>query len=445
MPVAAVEHAHSVTPRELFFDLVFVFAITQVATLLSDDPTFSGIGHGVLVLAALWWAWTAYAWLTNIVDPEEGAVGVLLLVVLIAMFLAALAVPGVFEDEGVLFGCAFLVVCVMHGALSTLAARGHPDLRRAVLRLVPWTLIGATLILVAGFTDGASTWLWLAALAVTYVGGVLSGTTGWHLHPAHLAERHGLVVIIALGEAFISIGIGLKGIDIGAGEVAASILGLLVATAFWLAYFDFFAIRGERLLEERRGEERVVFARDIYSYAHFPMIVGIVLFAFAMKTIVGHVGDELDSVAAFALCGGSALYLLTYSVIRIRVERRLRVSRGRFLAAVAFLVALPLATRVSALTALAIVTAIWLAPSHLRARLVAPSPRRVAVDGGFLLAAAGPPGPIVFLARRGTKARITRKPTTVTGLRRSAGSVASSAANSVAIGTHSRRPSLRAI
>jgi low temperature requirement protein LtrA len=167
-------------------------------------------------------------------------------------------------------------------------------------------------------------------------------------------------VIIALGEAFISIGIGLKGIDIGAGEVAASILGLLVATAFWLAYFDFFAIRGVRLLEERRGEERVVFARDIYSYAHFPMIVGIVLFAFAMKTIVRHVGDELDSVAAFALCGGSALYLLTYSVIRIRVERRLRVSRGRFLAAVAFLVALPLATRVSALTALAIVTAIWL-------------------------------------------------------------------------------------
>jgi low temperature requirement protein LtrA len=360
MPVAAVEHAHSVTSRELFFDLVFVFAITQVATLLSDDPTFSGIGHGVLVLAALWWAWTAYAWLTNIVDPEEGAVGVLLLVVLIAMFLAALAVPGVFEDEGVLFGCAFLVVCVMHGALSTLAARGHPDLRRAVLRLVPWTLIGATLILVAGFTDGASTWLWLAALAVTYVGGVLSRTTGWHLHPAHLAERHGLVVIIALGEAFISIGIGLKGIDIGAGEVAASILGLLVATAFWLAYFDFFAIRGVRLLEERRGEERVVFARDIYSYAHFPMIVGIVLFAFAMKTIVRHVGDELDSVAAFALCGGSALYLLTYSVIRIRVERRLRVSWGRFLASVAFLVALPLTTRVSALTALAIVTAIWL-------------------------------------------------------------------------------------
>ena len=361
MPVAALGHEHRVTPRELFFDLVFVFAITQVATLLANDPTFTGIGHGVLVLAALWWAWTAYAWLTNIVDPEEGEVGAALLVVLIAMFVAALAVPRVFDDDGELFGFAFLVVCAMHGALAMLAARGNPDLRRAVLRLVPWTLTGACLILFAGFVEGARTWLWLAALAVTYVGGVLIGSMGWHLHPAHFAERHGLVVIIALGEAFISIGIGLSGIAIGVGEVVAAILGLLVATALWLAYFDFFSIRGEQLLADRQGEERVTLARDLYSYAHFPMIVGIVLFAFAMKTIVRHVGDELDSVAAFALCGGCALYLLTYSAVRIRVERRFSVSRGRFVAALAFLLALPLSTRVSALVALAIVTAIWLA------------------------------------------------------------------------------------
>ena len=196
---------------------------------------------------------------------------------------------------------------------------------------------------------------------MTYFGAVLSGSTGWHLHAAHFAERHGLVVIIALGEAFVSIGIGLSGIEIGLGEVVAAILGLLVATAFWLAYFDFFSIRGERMLAERRGEERVVFARDVYSYAHFPLILGIVLFAFAMKTIVRHVGDELDSAAAFALCGGCAVYLLTYSAIRIRIERRFNLSRGRFVAALAFLVALPLATRDSALAALAIVTAIWLA------------------------------------------------------------------------------------
>jgi low temperature requirement protein LtrA len=362
MAVTAVEREHRVTARELYFDLVFVFAFTQVATLLSDDPTFAGIGRGVLVLGALWWAWTAYAWLTNTVDPEEGFVGAALLVALIAMFVAALVVPGVFRDDGVLFGAAFLVVCAMHLTLYALAARGNRDLLAAVLRLAPWTLLGATLILVAGFADGAPRiWLWLAALASTYVGAGLSGSRGWQLHPSHLAERYGLVLIIALGEAFVSIGIGATGIGIGLGEVVAAILGILVATSFWLAYFDFFSIRGEQMLGDLEGEERVALARDVYAYAHLPMIVGIVLFAFAMKTIVGHVGDELDSPVAFALCGGSALYLLTYSAVRIRIERRFRVSRGRFVAALLFLLVLPLATAIPAVAALALVTAIWLA------------------------------------------------------------------------------------
>ena len=360
MPATAVEHEHRVTPRELFFDLVFVFAFTQVATLLADDPTFAGIGRGVLVLGALWWAWTAYAWLMNTVDPEDGFVGAALLVALIAMFVAALVVPSVFDDEGVLFGAAFLVVCAMHIALYALAGRGNPDLLAAVLRLAPWTLVGAALILVAGFTDGARVWLWLAALACTYVGAALSGSSGWQLHPTHLSERYGLVLIIALGEAFIAIGIGATGIGIGPGEVVAAVLGLLVAASFWLAYFDFFSIRGERILAELQGPERVALARDAYAYGHFPLIVGIVLFAFAMKNIVAHVGEELDSVVAFALCGGSALYLLTYSALRSRITRRLSVSRGRFVAALVLLLLLPLATAVPALAALALVTAVWL-------------------------------------------------------------------------------------
>jgi low temperature requirement protein LtrA len=359
--VTAVEHEHRVTPRELFFDLVFVFAFTQVATLFAADATFAGIGRGTLVLAALWWTWSAYAWLTNTLDPEEEAVGAALLVALIAMFVAALAVPGVFADEGVLFGAAFLVVWAMHNALYLLAGRGSRDLLDAVLRLAPWTLFGAILILIAGFTDGARTWLWLAALLCAYVGGAVSGAEGWRVHPSHFAERFGLVVIIALGEAFISIGIGANGIDLGLGEVVAAILGLLVATSFWLAYFDFFSLRGEQMLRDHEGPQRVAFARDVYAYAHLPLVVGIVLFAFAMKSIVPHVGDELDSVAAFALCGGCALYLLTFSAIRTRVERRLHLSRGRFVAALALALLLPVATIVPALAALALVTAVWLA------------------------------------------------------------------------------------
>src|SRR5215475_5196691 len=359
MAATAVEQEHRVTPRELFFDLVFVFAFTQVTTLLAHDPTFAGIGRGVLVLGALWWPWTAYAWLTNTVDPEEGFIGAALLIALIAMFLAALAVPHAFGDDGVLFGAAFLIVVAMHLALYALAGRGNPDLLAAVLRLAPWTLLGAALILVAGFADGARTWLWVAALACTYVGAGLSGVTGWRVFPAHLAERYGLVLIIAIGEAFVAIGIGVT--KIGLGEVAAAILGLLVAASFWLAYFDFFSIRGERMLTDLRGPDRVALARDAYAYAHLPMIVGIVFFAFAMKTIVGHVDGELDWVPAFALCGGSALYLLTYSAIRTRIERRLAVSRGRFVAALALLLVLPLATEVPALAALALVTGIWVA------------------------------------------------------------------------------------
>jgi low temperature requirement protein LtrA len=360
MSVAALDQEHRVTPRELFFDLVFVFAFTQVATLLAGDPTFAGIGRSVLVLAALWWVWSAYAWLTNIVDPERELIGGALLVALIAMFVAALVVPGVFADEGVIFGAAFLVVWVMHTALYTLAGRGNPDLLGAVLRLAPWTLIAATMIFAAGWVDGLRTWLWVAALMLGYGGALLSGSIGWRVYPSHFAERHGLVIIIALGEAFIAIGIGATGTGLGPGEIIAAILGLLVATSFWLAYFDFFSIRGERLLGDASGQERVALARDIYTLLHFPMIVGIVLFAFAMKSVLAHVGDELDTVAAFALCGGSALYLLTYSAIRSRVERRWRLSRGRSVAAVAVLVLLPVATTVPALVALGLLTAVWL-------------------------------------------------------------------------------------
>jgi low temperature requirement protein LtrA len=354
MPALPVDHEHRVTSRELFFDLVFVFAFTQVTTLLAEDPTFAGIGRGVLVLAALWWPWTAYAWLTNTVDPEEGFVGAALLVALIAMFIAALSVPSAFGDHGVIFGVALTVVCSMHLALYSLAGRGNADLLGAVLRLAPWTLLGTTLILVAGFTEGARTWLWVAALLSIYLGAAFSGVTGWLVHPGHLTERYGLVLIIALGEAFIAIGIGASAIDLGLGEIAAAVLGLLAAASFWLAYFDFFSLRGERMLSDRDGPERVALARDLYAYAHLPMIVGIVLFAFSMKTVVAHVGDELDSVAAFALCGGTAIYLFTYSGIRLRIERKL--SRGRFVAAVALLLAWPVATLIPALGALAIVT-----------------------------------------------------------------------------------------
>jgi low temperature requirement protein LtrA len=348
-----------VTPLELFFDLVFVFAFTQVTTLMSNDVTWGGLGRGLLILAALWWAWAGYAWLTNTVDPDEGAVRVAMLAAMAAMFVAALAVPDAFGRHGVVFGVAFLIVRVMHVALYALAGRGNKDLLAAVLRITPSTVVGAALIIAAGFVDGdLKPALWLAALVIDYVGPLASGTSGWQVHPAHFTERHELIVIIALGESLVAIGVGANGTGIDTGVIVTSVLGLVVATSFWLAYFDFFSIRGRQMLADRTGAQRAALARDAYSYLHLPMVVGIVLFALAMKKTLAHVGDELDTIPALGLCGGSALYLLAFSALRIRVERRL--SRGRSVAAVCMAALFPVALAVPALVALALVTAVWL-------------------------------------------------------------------------------------
>jgi low temperature requirement protein LtrA len=354
------EHEHRVTPLELFFDLVFVFAFTQVTTMLSNDATWGGLGRSLLILAALWWAWTGYAWLTNTLDADEGAVLVAMLVAMAAMFVAALAVPDAFGRHGVVFGVAFLIVRVMHVALYALAGRGDRDLLAAVRRLTPSTVVGAALIIGAGFAHGGlKPALWVAALVVDYLGPLAGGGSGWDVRPAHFAERHGLILIIALGESFIAIGVGAAGMGIGTGVIVTAVLGLVVATSFWLGYFDFFAIRGQQMLAEARGARRVALARDVYSYLHLPMVTGIVLFAVSMKKTLAHFGDELDTIPALALCGGPALYLFAYAALRLRVQRRL--SRGRFLAAVAFALLFPVAVVVPALVALALVTAVWVA------------------------------------------------------------------------------------
>jgi low temperature requirement protein LtrA len=351
------EREHRVTPLELFCDLVFVFAFTQVTTVLSDDPTWSGLGHGLLILAALWWAWAAYAWLTNTADPDEGAVWGAMLVSMGAMFVAALAVPEVFGRHGVVFGVAFLIVNVMHLALYGLAARGDRDLLAAILRYARLALAGAVLIVAAGFVDGAlRPILWLAALAVGLFGPLFGGISGWRVQPAHFVERHGLIVIIAIGESLIAIGLGARGTGLGTGVIVAAVLGLVVTTSFWLAYFDFFPMRGRQLLADRSGAQRTALARDVYTYLHLPMVAGIV---FAMKTTLAHVGDELDTIPALGLCWGPALYLFAYVALRFRVARTF--GGGRLIAAVSCALLMPIALVVPALVALALIAAVWVA------------------------------------------------------------------------------------
>jgi low temperature requirement protein LtrA len=355
-----VETEHPVAPLELFFDLVFVFGFTQVTTLLSGNPTWTGLAHALLILTALWWAWAAFAWLTNTIDPRDGIALWAVLAAMGAMFVAALAVPEAFGDEGVVFGVSFLVVTVMQVTLYALAARGSRELLEAILRVVPWVLGGSTLILAAGFAnDGLRVALWVAAIAVGFVGPGLVGVRGWRVEPAHFVERHGLIVIIAIGESLVAIGLGARGTRLDTGVIVAALLGLLVATSFWLAYFDFFQIRGRQLLSDRAGEERIAFARDVYTYLHLPMVVGVILFAFAMKVTLAHLGDELGTLEAVALCGGPALYLFAYVGLRFRVSRTF--GRGRLAAAIACTLLIPVAVVVPALAALALVAGVWVA------------------------------------------------------------------------------------
>jgi low temperature requirement protein LtrA len=354
------EREHPVTPLELYFDLVFVFGLTQVTTVLSNNPTWSGVAHGLLILAALWWAWAAYAWLTNTVDPGEGAVWGAIVVAMAAMFVAALAVPDAFGSHGVLFGVAFLVVNVMQLTLYALAARGDRDLLVAIAWTAPFALTGSMLIIAAGFADGGlKSILWLAAIGIGFVGPLLRGIGGWRLQPAHFVERHGLIVIIAIGESLIAIGLGERSSGLSARVIVAAVLGFVVATSFWLAYFDFFPMRARQLLADRSGAQRTALARDVYTYLHLPMVAGIVLFAYAMKTTLAHVDDELGTVPAFGLCVGPALYLLAYVALRVRVSRSL--GRGRLAAAVACTLLWPVAVVVPALVALTLVVVVWIA------------------------------------------------------------------------------------
>jgi low temperature requirement protein LtrA len=351
------DEEHRVTPLELFFDLVFVFAITQVTSLLADDPTWSGVLRGMLVLAALWWAWAGYSWLTSTMDVDEGGVRLAMLASMGAMLVVALAVPNAFGDDAVLFGVAYLLVRLLHVVLYAIVSRDDPDLSGAVLRFAPTAILGASLLILAGFLEGDQRIaVWAVALAIDYAGpALIAGGRGWRIAPEHFAERHGLIILIALGESIIAIGVG-AGFELAPGVIAAAALGIVVVSALWWLYFDVAAILARGRLLQARGVEQALLARDSYSYLHLPMLAGIVLFALGLKTTLGDVGEALDTVPAVGLCGGAALYLLAHIAFLLRTTGR--VFRRRTVGAVVLLGLVPVAVAMPALAALALVSAV---------------------------------------------------------------------------------------
>jgi low temperature requirement protein LtrA len=367
---AVMREGERVTALELFFDLVFVLALTQCTALIAATPTWEGVLKGLLVLGMLWWSWGGYAWLTSVVDPEEGAVRLVMFAAMAAFLIAALCVPRAFGSEALLFACAYTAVRIAHIALFMLASREDAALRKSVIGLAGSTAISAALLLLAAFTsDGLQLGLWGLALLLDTGGPFLFGIEGWKLVPGHFAERHGLIIIIALGESIVALGAGAKaGLD--AGAVAAAVLGMIVAATLWWTYFDVVApVAVRRLTQAKEGVERNEIARDSYSYIHFLMIAGIVLVAVGMKQTLAHVGKPLGGVPAAAMLGGASLYLLAHVAFRLRNVHS--VNKQRLLCAVLLLALVPVENAVKppsllTLTVLAAVLAALIAYEALR-------------------------------------------------------------------------------
>ena len=346
-----------VTPLELFFDLVFVLAITQCTALMSHQLSWAGLAQGLLVLGVLWWSWVGYAWLTSVVDPEEGAVRLTIFAAIAALLVAALCVPHAFGSTAGVFAGAYAMVRGAHIALFLLASRDDPDLRRSTLGLAVSTAIGVALIGAAALTDGAAQYaLWAVALTIDLAGPYCFGVEGWKLVPRHFAERHGLIVLIALGESVVAIGVASQ-VGISVGVVTAAVVGTIVAAALFWLYFDVVALVAARRLERTEaGRERNAVARDSFSYLHFPMVAGIVLMALGFKRTFADVSAELHAVAAVALLGGTALYLLAHVAFRWRNVHRFSAQRA--LAAGVCLALIPAALALPALATLALLAAL---------------------------------------------------------------------------------------
>jgi low temperature requirement protein LtrA len=357
-PETRAEEERRTSYLELFFDLVFVFAITQVTSLFIDDPTAGGYARAALVLGLVWWAWGAYAWLTNAVDIDSMGVRVLYIVAMGGSFALALAVPKAFDAQGAWFVVPFFVVRMLHIALYVWGLRTDPQHQAAVKKLAPWFVVAPAIVLVGGlFDDPARTWLWALAMAIDVTGALkMSAGTGFRVSPAHFSERYALFVIIALGESIVAIGAGAADLNRDATYAGAVAIAFAGAAVLWWAYFDFAALGMERSLAATPQEQRGPAARDVFSIFHYPIVLGIILFAVAAKKTLEHPAEPLSTAGRAALALGAASYLLGFALGRYRMLRR--VAWERVVGAGAAAVAVLLFHRFDAMWLLAVVIAV---------------------------------------------------------------------------------------
>lgn len=333
----------SATTLELFFDLVFVFALTQVTAFMAKDPGTERLVQGMLMMGLLWWCWASYAWLGNVVKADEGATRLAILTGMGAMFVIALAIPEAFDDAAgglsapYAIAIGYFVLRGIHLATFWFLAAGDSGLRGQLTRFGISQLTATVLLLAAAAASGDTrTWLWVAVLAADYLGTALGGASGWRLPAArHFAERHGLIVIVALGESIVAIGVGITDRPFSGAIAAASLLGLALSAALWWLYFDTSALITEQALAAADPVTRARMGRDAFSFLHLPIVAGVVLLALGMKKVLEYVADTehhdlsdpLKGAGLFALVAGVIMYLLGQSAYYYRCTHRVKALR----------------------------------------------------------------------------------------------------------------------
>jgi len=360
---------HRVTTLELFFDLVYVFAVTQVTGYMAAEHSANGVLQGMLILALLWGTWSSYTWLGNQARADEGLLRVGMVVAMATMFVIALTIPEAWRDApGGLDGpmvlvIAYLLVRCVHLTVYAAVATDtdDPALRRQVaITWLPTTAAAALLVSGAVIGGWMQTLLFAAALVVEWAGSYLTARRGnWRLHsPVHLTERHNLFIILAIGESIVAIGVGAAEQPISVPLLVGAVMGVGVAVCLWWLYFDMAALAAEHRLIETRGQARVNLAVAVYTYGHFPVVAGIVLAALGVEGVLAHAGDTkpLGAFYALPLFGGLALYLAGLLLLILRMYRALSIPR--LVATGVLVVAAPVAIILPPLVGLAAAIAI---------------------------------------------------------------------------------------
>ncbi|MQA93377.1 MAG: low temperature requirement protein A [Streptosporangiales bacterium] len=358
-----------VTTLELFFDLVFVFTLTQLTGVLVDRLGPLGVLQVLLLFGVLWWMYGGYAWLTNAVMPTTPYARMLLILGMAGFLIVALAIPTAFDGGGVALGVGYLIVVCVHAALFRRSAAG-------IGRVGPFNIASALIVLGAGFVDGPPAYvLWAVALLLQAATPMLAAPERWHtVNPAHFVERHGLLMIVALGESVVAIGIGAAGLDLTTELLVTATLGLLLSAALWWMYFGGDDEAAERVLRDSAPVDRVGLALRAYFYAHIPMLLGIIVLAVGVKNVLAHADEHLHLGPALALAGGVGLYVLGDAWFR----RVLGIGPIllRSAAGLALLLTVPVGVALNGITQLGAVLAIvalTLAVETRRARLAAPA------------------------------------------------------------------------